>query len=106
MNQVLVRPIITEKSMREAAGGRFTFEVVGGANKPQIAEAVRSAFGVEVTRVQTLLVKGTKRRAGRKRLEVMGQTHKKAIVSLAKGQKIDLFDVVENPKGSTPMYHA
>jgi large subunit ribosomal protein L23 len=91
MNDVLVRPIITEKSMLEANAGRYTFEVRPGANKVQVKDAVESAFKVEVLQVRVLRVPGKTRRVGRK----IGRRpdRRKAVVRIAPGQKIERFFV-------------
>lgn len=85
---VLVKPIITEKSTRLSEHNQFAFWVASDATKPEIKAAVESIFRVKVEAVNTLVVKGKhKRFRGR-----MGQRsdRKKAIVSLAEGQSIDV----------------
>jgi large subunit ribosomal protein L23 len=91
MNEVLMRPVITEKSMLEANQGRYTFEVAPDANKHQVKDAVESAFKVNVLQVRVMRVKGKVRRVGRK----IGPRpdRRKAIVKLAQGQKIERFFV-------------
>ncbi len=88
---VLVRPVITEKSMLEANAGRYTFEITPTANKIEVKEAVQSAFKVQVQGVRILAVPGKTRRVGRK----LGRTpaRRKAVVRLAEGQKIERFFV-------------
>lgn len=91
MNDVLVRPVITEKSMLQANEGRYTFEVAPGANKHQVKDAVEIAFKVNVLQVRVMKVPGKTRRVGRK----IGKRpdRRKAIVRLAEGQKIESFFV-------------
>jgi large subunit ribosomal protein L23 len=91
MNEVLMRPVITEKSMIEANQGRYTFEVAPGANKHEVKDAVERAFKVNVLQVRVMRVPGKMRRVGRK----IGQRpdRRKAIVKLAEGQKIERFFV-------------
>jgi large subunit ribosomal protein L23 len=69
---------------------QYTFEVARRANKIQIREAVELAFGVEVIKVRTMIVPGKPRRRGR----TVGQSKpwKKAIVTLAPGDRIDIFE--------------
>ncbi len=98
MNNILLKPIITEKSMREATVGRFTFAVAVEANKPAIKKAVEEVFKVRVTHIDTTTIKGRTRRAGKKRRSVVIAPFKKAIVALAQGQKIDYFDITDAPK--------
>lgn len=92
---ILIKPLITEKAMREAAMGRYTFAVLKSANKPQIGSAVKEAFKVDPTRVSTVTMPGKTRRSGKTRLESTEEKWKKAIITLKPGQKIDLFDVTE-----------
>ena len=91
MNEILMRPVITEKSMLEANQGRYTFEVVPGANKHEVKDAVERAFKVNVLHVRVMRVPGKTRRVGRK----IGRRpdRRKAIVKLAEGQKIERFFV-------------
>lgn len=86
--EVLRAPIVTEKSTRGSEFGQVTFEVAITATKPEIKLAVERLFDVKVRAVNTLRVKGkTKRFRGRpgKRSD-----YKKAVVTLAEGQSIDL----------------
>lgn len=100
MNNVLVKPLITEKAMGAAQDGRYTFVVDKAATKPQIAAAIAQVYGVKVVRVFTITVKGKVRRSGKRRKLVMGPSSKKAIVQLAKGQKIEVFDVTEKQQNA------
>jgi|SRR3989344_2821172 len=95
MNTILIKPIITEKSMREATKGKFTFEVNVDSNKAEISKAVAVAFKVNPTAVQTVTIPSRTKRVGKKRLLTNTSLRKKAIVTLKQGQKIDLFDVTE-----------
>ncbi|MBM4420375.1 MAG: 50S ribosomal protein L23 [Chloroflexi bacterium] len=88
---VLLRPVITEKSMTATAVGRYTFEVETSADKRQIAEAVAEAFKVDVVAVNVSTVKGKTRRFGRRTGK--RSDWKKAIVTLAEGQKIERYFV-------------
>ncbi|HEV2375548.1 MAG TPA: 50S ribosomal protein L23 [Streptosporangiaceae bacterium] len=89
---VLIRPVISEKSYRLADEGAYTFIVAPGANKTQIRQAVESVFGVRVVSVNTLNRPGKRRRTRfgwGKRPDT-----KRAIVSLAEGDRIDVFGSV------------
>lgn len=87
---IIIRPIITEKSMRYMdADNKVTFEVAKGTNKVQIAQAVESIFGVDVEKVNIVNVKPKKKRVGR--YEGMTKAVRKAIVKIKAGQDIDLF---------------
>ena len=88
---VLVRPIITEKSMTGTNSGRYTFAVAKGATKQEIAQAVAESFKVDVIAVNTATVRGKSRRIGKK---VGKQSDwQKAVVTLAEGQRIERYFV-------------
>ncbi len=86
---VLVRPIVTEKSMTQTNAGKYTFEVRRDATKQEIAEAVATAFKVDVVDVNVITLKGKERRLGRR----VGRTpdRKKAVVTVARGQRIERY---------------
>ncbi len=89
--EVLKRPILTEKSNYQAdALNRYTFEVDRRANKLQVRDAVERIFKVKVLEVNMIHVRGKKRRFGR----IIGRTSdwKKAVVTLAPGESIKLFE--------------
>ena len=86
---VLVRPVVSEKSYGLSDLGKYTFIVAPGANKTQIKQAVEAVFGVKVTQVNTVNRPGKRRRTRYgwgKRPDT-----KRAIVSLAEGDRIDIF---------------
>ena len=88
---VIIAPIITEKSMTGTADKKYTFKVAKDANKELIAEAVENLFKVKVDKVNTINVRGQERRMGR----YSGYTSswKKAIVTLKSDSKpIEFFD--------------
>jgi len=89
--QIIERPLLTEKSMDQSHAGKYTFRVNKTANKIEIADAVEKIFKVNVVKVNTLTVKGKKKRVGR---APEGRTSdwKKAIVTLQWGQSITLFE--------------
>ena len=89
---MLIKPIVTEKAMREAKLGRFTFAVGIGDNKTQIKSEIEKAFGVKVVKVQTLIVPGKEYRKGKSRNMGVRSDWKKAIVTLSEGKKISLWD--------------
>ena len=87
---IIIRPIITEKSMRYMdEDNKVTFEVAKGTNKIEVARAVEHIFGVDVEKVNIMYVKPKKKRVGR----YVGKTKavRKAIVKIKAGQDIDLF---------------
>ena len=90
---VIVRPLVTEKSTALAGANKYIFEVDLRANKPQIKDAVETAFDVTVLEVNTMVMKGKprgNRRFGRK--VTYGSDWKKAVVTLAADDKIELFE--------------
>ena|SRR3989344_2073031 len=89
---IIFGPLISEKSMNEVSKNRFTFKVSKSANKYLIKKAIEDKFKVNVIDISTITIKGRSLRAGVKRLEVLKQPFKKAIVTLREGQKIGLFD--------------
>jgi large subunit ribosomal protein L23 len=89
--QIIVRPILSEKSMDMSHEGKYTFRVAKSSNKLEIADAVEKIFKVKVKKVNTLNVKGKTRRVG-KYPEGRTSDWKKAIVTLAPGQSITLFE--------------
>jgi large subunit ribosomal protein L23 len=94
---VLRRPIVTEKSSYQSGDlNQYAFEVHKKATKAQIKEAVESLFDVSVLRVNVLNVPPKRtRRARSRRLLVRRSSMKKAIVTLAPGQTIDVFEGVK-----------
>jgi large subunit ribosomal protein L23 len=98
VDQVIVRPLITEKNTLLMESDQYTFEVAVEANKIQIREAVEKLFNVRVKAVNTLNVKGSRRsraiRRGRDRIHGQERAWKKAIVTLFPGQRIDIFEQV------------
>lgn len=88
---IVIAPIITEKSMSVIADKKYTFKVATDANKVEIAAAIEKLFGVEVAKVNTVNVRGHKRRMGR--YEGTTAAWKKAVVTLSeKSKTIDFFD--------------
>lgn len=89
--EIIRQPLVTEKSIAGVAANKYTFEVAPDSNKIEIGTAVAKIFNVKVTKVNTLMVKGKKKRQGR---HPAGYTpdKKKAIVTLAPGQKIEIFE--------------
>ena len=91
-HQIIVRPLITEKNTNLMAFGKYCFEVDRAANKAQIKQAVESIFNVKVDTVRTLRVHGKPKRMGR--YAGHRPDWKKAVVTLKKGQSIELFEQV------------
>ena len=88
---IIIAPVITEKSMSGIAGKKYTFKVAKDANKLEIADAVEKLFKVTVAKVNTVSVRGKNRRMGR--YEGTTPSWKKAIVTLkADSKTIEFFD--------------
>lgn len=88
---VIIAPVITEKSMEGVASKRYTFKVAKDSNKIQIAQAVEEIFDVKVVKVNTVNVRGKFRRMGRN--EGYTASWKKAIVTLSADSKaIEFFE--------------
>lgn len=92
LTDIIIAPIISEKSSKGAAVSRFTFKVAKSANKYAIKKAVENKFKVNVVSVATVVVKGRTQRFGARRIEAKMPSFKKAIVQLKPDQKIDLFE--------------
>ncbi len=93
--EVLRRPLITEKSSFQSSNLRqYAFEVSREATKRQIKEAVEALFDVDVVKVNTL-VSPAKRARRLRRVSMRAAEYKKALITLAEGQTIDVFEGVK-----------
>ncbi len=91
---IIKSPLVTEKTLQLAEKeNTYVFFVSPDAEKNQIKKMIRDLFKVEVKSVNTVLGYRGNKKTGRKRLTVSCQRHKKALVKLKSGQKIELFDV-------------
>ncbi|HEV8280524.1 MAG TPA: 50S ribosomal protein L23 [Candidatus Limnocylindrales bacterium] len=96
---IVLRPVISEKSIDESGRGKYTFAVHGDANKIQIKAAIEELYKKEAVTVVAVNVMTTKAKAksrGTRRGRIVGHTTpwRKAIVTLAPGQKIEFFEGV------------
>jgi large subunit ribosomal protein L23 len=89
--EIIERPLLTEKSMDMSHDGKYTFRVAMDANKIEIAQAIEKIFKVDVVKVNTVHVRGKRRRMGRMP-EGRTPDWKKAIVTLKPGQTITMFE--------------
>ena len=88
---IILAPVITEKSVAALSEKKYTFRVADGANKIEIAKAIEEIFGVQVAKVNTISMKGKHRRMGRH--EGYTSDWKKAVVTLTEASKtIEFFD--------------
>ena len=95
--QVVIRPVVSEKTYVLSAAGKYTFRVHPDAHRTQIRQAVEKMFDVKVVTVRTMSVKSKPKRRGVTR----GRTRawKKAIVEVAEGQSIPIFQSFESVEG-------
>lgn len=89
---VLLKPVVSEKSYALLEANQYTFIVHPSASKPEIADAVRSIFDVTVLKVNTINRQGKKTRNRRTGKVGSKASTKRAIVTLAEGDSIDLFE--------------
>lgn len=87
---IIVRPVISEKTYALIAAGKYTFRVDDRAHKFEIKDAVEKAFGVEVVKVRTSKVRSKPKRRGLH--SGRSRSWKKAVVQLAPGETIELFE--------------
>ena len=88
---IIIKPIITEKSMEMSALNKYTFKVDKNSNKIEIRQAVEKIFKVTVTKVNTVSVRGKMRRRGK--YQGCSPDWKKAVVTLKEGERIEIGGV-------------
>ena len=96
-SQVIIRPVVSEKSYVLAAADRYTFRVHPDAHKTQIRQAVEQLFDVNVLEVRTVSVRSKPKRRGM----TSGRTRawKKAVVQVREGQSIPIFQALQGLEG-------
>ncbi len=87
--EIIIKPILSEKSNELEVHQQYTFEVARAANKIEIRKAVEMVFGVRVEKVRTLVVRASQKRVGRH--HGMTRRWKKAVVTLHAGDSIDFY---------------
>jgi large subunit ribosomal protein L23 len=92
---VIIRPVISEQSIKDAASQHYTFIVAKGATKTDIKEAVKVLFNVDAVGIRTNMVKGVRVRYTRAHKSTTDESYKKARVKLKGDQKIDIFEEVK-----------
>jgi large subunit ribosomal protein L23 len=93
ISQILIRPLVTEKSHEQLdRHGAYTFVVANDANKIEIADAIEKQFNVKVKDVRTMRYAGKEKRMGR--FTGRKASWKKAVVTLAEGDSIEIFEGV------------
>ena len=93
VHDILLRPVISEKSVLETERNNYTFAVARDANKFQIKEAVEAEFKVKVVGVRVITVRPKQKRRGRRQMGIVSGW-RKAVVTIEAGQKIELFETV------------
>ena len=93
LHDVLLRPVISEKSVLETERNNYTFAVARDSNKFQIKAAVEAEFKVNVVSVRVLTVKPKQKRRGRRQMGIVSGW-RKAVVTIEAGQKIELFETI------------
>jgi large subunit ribosomal protein L23 len=88
--QVLISPVVSEKTYGQLVENRYTFKVHQDAHKTQIRQAVEELFGVHVVRVNVIKVQPKPKRRGM--IKGVRKGWKKAIVEVKAGEKIDIFE--------------
>lgn len=96
MNNLLIKPHITEKTVKHTSRGVFTFLIKKEARKEQIKTLIEKLFNVNVVSIKTISIKGEVKKNLRSNTYYSKNNIKKALVQLKKGQKIDLFDLEES----------
>jgi large subunit ribosomal protein L23 len=87
---IIIAPVVSEKTYSEAERGKYTFVVASGATKPDIRRAVETIWGVRVTAVNTLKRRGKDVR--RRFVKGTRPDKRRAVVTLAPGEKISIFE--------------
>ena len=96
-SQVIIRPVVSEKSYVLATNDKYTFRVHSGAHKTQIRQAVEQLFDVKVVGVRTISVKSKPKRRGL--YQGRTRTWKKAIVQVRPGDSIPIFQGLQGLEG-------
>lgn len=91
INNTIIKPLLTEKSISKSKDGRFTFKVLKNANKNLIKNEITRLYKVDVLDVKTMVMPGKPKRILRKNLFTKTSQWKKAVIKLKTGQSIDLF---------------
>ena len=96
-SQVIIRPVVSEKSYVLAANDKYTFRVHPDAHKTQIRQAVESLFDVKVVEVRTMSVKSKPKRRGL--IQGRSRSWKKAVVQVRPGDTIPIFQGLQGLEG-------
>jgi large subunit ribosomal protein L23 len=91
-HDIIIKSIVSEKSLKDASAGKYTFLVNKKATKTDIKKAIENVFEVKVTKIMTNITKGSKTKNTRAGKQVTEFADKKARVMLSKGQSISIFN--------------
>lgn len=95
-NYIILKPITTEKSLRDQSSGKYLFQVGVNATKGQIGAAFKTIFGIIPLAVNTNKIKGKIKTDWKKRHPIKKPDFKKAIITIKKDQKIELLSPPKN----------
>lgn len=98
MRTILLTPLVTEKAMAATKQNAYGFVVLRSATKHQVKETVQSLFKVDVLDIRTMTAKGKTKRVGKRRTTIFHAPVKKAIVTIKKGQTIDVVPTAPEEK--------
>lgn len=98
LSDIIIKPVISEKSYAAGKSNKYTFVVARNATKTNVKNAVEKVFGVKVIAVFTANIKGSKNKRTRFGMKKIDASYKKAMVEVAKGQKIDIYEEPEDEK--------
>ncbi|MEW6286239.1 MAG: 50S ribosomal protein L23 [Chloroflexota bacterium] len=94
--EILRRPLVTEKTSRQTGLNQYSFIVADSATRTQVKDAVETIYDVTVTRVNIINVPAKRgRRLRSRRLSIRKPAYKKAVVTLAEGQTLPIFEGVQ-----------
>lgn len=91
--EVILAPVITERSIAQQSVGKYSFEVNPKANKSQIAVAFTSVFNLKPLKVNTRIFKAKSKMDWRQHLQIKASNRKIAVITLDKNQKIELLSI-------------
>lgn len=97
---ILLRPVVTEKSMQAQAARKYTFMVSQDANKIDVQQAVTALYNTEVEAVNMVKIRSKIRLLGRSKIMTKRQNGQKAVVTLRAGKTIDVMKIHEEKKTS------
>jgi len=92
--RIILKPVISEKSINDTVAGKYIFKVDPKANKHEIAKAIKDLYKVDILKVNTLKIKPEEKLI-RGRFKSSSRLWKKAVVTIKKGQKIEGFEIKE-----------